>query len=415
MRIAYFVNEFPAFSQPFVLNQVIGAIAAGHDVDIFAAQRVEGAEKNSLVQQHRLMERIEYTTLPAGRYLARLGAALATLFNPTYRGSRRPLLRALNFFRYGRDAASLRLFFQCRHVAHRAPYDIVHCQFGTLGPHALRLRDLGALSGRLVVSFRGYDATKFVNEHPHCYDDLFVRGDMFLPVSNGLRARLIELGCPAAKIQVLHSGLDCQQFRFKERRGPALGEPVQIISVGRFVEKKGLRYGIQAMALLRKQGLDARYVVIGDGELRTDLEKLIDTLQLGDKVTLKGWQRHDEVVTLMDNAHILLAPSITAADGDQEGIPNVVKEAMALGLPVISTDHSGIPELVDDGVSGFLVPEKDPVAIAQRVTQLCARTENWAAIGRSARTKVETEFDIVRLNDRLLTLYVQLATAASPK
>jgi colanic acid/amylovoran biosynthesis glycosyltransferase len=125
-----------------------------------------------------------------------------------------------------------------------------------------------------------------------------------------------------------------------------------------------------------------------------------------------GAQSHAEVMRLMEEAHILIAPSITAADGDEEGIPNTVKEAMALGLPVVSTTHAGIPELVEDGVSGFLVPERDSAALGERLAQLVDRPETWAALGRAGRQRIERHFDIDRLNDELLVLYEGIAAEA---
>jgi colanic acid/amylovoran biosynthesis glycosyltransferase len=108
---------------------------------------------------------------------------------------------------------------------------------------------------------------------------------------------------------------------------------------------------------------------------------------------------------VLAQSHILIAPSVTAADGDEEGIPNTLKEAMAMGLPVISTVHAGIPELVNDGVSGFLVPERDVEALADRLMRLVDQPETWAAMGRAGRRQIEAEFDTDRLNDDLLVLY----------
>jgi colanic acid/amylovoran biosynthesis glycosyltransferase len=108
---------------------------------------------------------------------------------------------------------------------------------------------------------------------------------------------------------------------------------------------------------------------------------------------------------MMESSHILLAPSVTAGDGDEEGIPNVVKEAMAVGLPVVSTVHAGIPELVVDGESGFLVPERSVDDLAERIMYLCDHPEIWPQMSRAARRKVETEFDIGRLSMDLIALY----------
>jgi len=118
-----------------------------------------------------------------------------------------------------------------------------------------------------------------------------------------------------------------------------------------------------------------------------------------------GWKNHDEIIQLLDETHILVAPSITAKSGDQEGIPNVVKEAMAMGIPVVSTLHGGIPELVDDGVSGFLVPECDADAIAESLRYLIDHPDKWNEMGYAGRKHIEADFDIESLNDQLVALY----------
>ncbi|HEY6104105.1 MAG TPA: glycosyltransferase, partial [bacterium] len=115
-----------------------------------------------------------------------------------------------------------------------------------------------------------------------------------------------------------------------------------------------------------------------------------------------------EIRRLLEGAHILLAPSVTAQDGDQEGIPNVVKEAMATGMPVVSTRHSGIPELVQDAVSGFLVAERDVDALAERLVFLIDHPETWPEMGRAGRRKVEADFDVEHMHDRLIALYAQV-------
>ena len=135
---------------------------------------------------------------------------------------------------------------------------------------------------------------------------------------------------------------------------------------------------------------------------------MIEERDLNEHVHLLGWKSHEEVIRLLQGAHILVAPSVTAKDGDQEGIPNAIKEAMALGLPVIGTQHSGIPEIVEDGVSGFLVPERDVDVLADRLSFLIDHSEKWAGMGRAGRARVERHYDVKILNDRLVELYKQV-------
>ena len=228
-----------------------------------------------------------------------------------------------------------------------------------------------------------------------------------MPVSQSLKKRIVDQGCPEEKIFVLPSGIDCEKLTYSKKTVPQ-GEPIRVVTIGRLVEKKGIAYAIEAMAKVIAAGRCATYEVVGEGVLRGQLERLIEERGMQAHIRLLGRRTHDETIRLLQGAHMLMAPSITAADGDQEGIPNVLKEAMAMGLPVMGTRHSGIPELVEDGVSGYLVNERDVDALADRLSYLIDHPERWEAMGKAGRARVETCYDIEALNDRLVGLYEQL-------
>lgn len=410
MRIAFVVNAFPVVSETFVLSQITGAIDRGHDVDIYACDRIErpAGFPPSDFERYSLGARVRYFDVPAA-FPRRIARGAATLID----GWRAPLLcaRSLNAARYGRMAASLRLLNSLRpFLRHAAAYDVIHCQFGPLGNIALRLRQIGAWSGALITAFRGYDATKLLKRSPHAYADLFEHGDLFLPVSAALRDVLIAHGCAAAKIEVHHSGIDCRRLQYRPRT-LSVGERIRLVSIARLVEKKGIDIAVRAVAQLVRAGHDVQYEVIGDGEQRAALERLIAELDLGSRVRLVGWRDHAEALTALEQSHILLAPSVTAADGDQEGIPNAVKEAMALGIPVVATHHGGNAELVEDGVSGLLVPERDATALAAAIARLVHAVAHWPSMGQAGRHKIETEFDLQPLNAALDGLYARALEA----
>lgn len=217
-------------------------------------------------------------------------------------------------------------------------------------------------------------------------------------------------GVPPERIVVHHSGIDVRRFTFSARQAPQ--GPVELLLVGRLTEKKGHVYALEALAKVIETGRDARLTLIGDGELRGALRERCSDLGIGNRVVFRGSCSQEEVISVMQSSHLLLAPSVTAATGGQEGIPNVLKEAMATGMPVVSTFHSGIPELVLHGISGLLVPERDSDAIASSLISLLDHPEHWPAMGLAARRKVEAEFDSERLNDALVAAYRALATDA---
>jgi len=407
LRIAYIVGSFPYVTETFIVNQVVGMAARGHQVDVYTTVPGTVGDIPASVRRYRLMERTNYL-FGSPNYVLRVLKALLWVLQDGWRLTR-VLLRSLNVFRYGRSAVSLGLLCAAL-ILHRrndGRYDIVHCQFGTYGELALRLLEIGAISGRLVVSFRGFDATKYLRSHPHAYDELFRRVGLILPVSEALARRLVEAGCDRSKIVVHHSGIECAKFRYIVQQR-LQGKSTQLLSIARLTEKKGIEYAVRAVAHLVEAERAVSYWIVGEGPLLTRLESLIDELGVGEQVQLLGWRNHDEVVSLLEGAHMLIAPSVTAVDGDEEGIPNAVKEAMAMGMPVVSTHHGGIPELIEDGVSGLLVPERDVEALAERLCYLVDHPERWAALGKAGRERIKSEFDIHRLNDELAGLYQDL-------
>ena len=278
-------------------------------------------------------------------------------------------------------------------------FDIILCQFGYRGTDFLKL-NRGTFRGKLVTCFRGADLTREVKKNPRKYRQLFRRGDLFLPVCTYFKKKLIYLGCESYKISVLRSSIDCDKFRYKERiLNP--NEPIRLVSVCRLVEKKGINYAICAIATLLKKYPNIVYTIVGFGPKKRHLQQLINKFGAQKNIKLVGRASQDEVVKILDNSHIFILPSITARNGDQEGIPNSVKEAMAMGLPIISTRHAGIPELVGDGVSGFLVHERNEKELAEIIEYIITHSELWPAMGAAGRKKIEQEYDKEKINDQL--------------
>jgi len=408
MRIAFIVGKFPVLSETFILNQITGLIERGHQVDIYSLLGpASEAIMHLSVQKYCLLNRTYYFPKVPENYFWRWIKAMGLIFTNFYKD---PVvcLRSLNFFKYGREAASLRMLYKSIPTLGKKPYDIIHCQFGNYGLVGLLLHQIGAIQGKLVTSFRGADISRYVKQNgEHVYNQLLETGDCFLPVCDLFRYRLIKLGCDEKKIVVHRSGIDCSKFPFSLRY-PRPDGRIQVVTVGRLIEKKGIEYSIRAVAKLAKIYPNLEYKIIGDGCLREDLEQLIQELGISGIVKLLGWRHHQEIIEILNNSHIFIAPSVTAEDGNQEGIPNVLKEAMAMGLPVIATKHGGNAELIQDRVSGFLVPERDVDAIAKKLRYMVEHPEIWLEMGRAGRAYVEVHYNIHRLNDQLVEIYQKL-------
>ena len=400
LRIAFLLPSFPELSNTFILNQITGLVDRGHDVSLFAVACKPFDEAHADVARYGLSERMRHVPIPGGHF-ARLRSALTLMASPE--GRQRAALDALNPLRHGRRGVNFVHYHTVVSFLRAPRFDVLHCQFGDHGPRAARLLRLARIDAALVTSFRGADLTQGLERDPRRYVDLLRNGDLFTPVSDDFGRRLVAAGAPADRVATHRSGLELQRFPFTQRQPPE--GRARLLFVGRLTEKKGVAYLLEALANLLATGRDAELTIVGSGRLEPDLRALCQTLGLAHRVQFAGPLPHIEVIQVMERAHVVVAPSVTAADGDQEGIPNVLKEAMALGLPVVATRHSGIPELVEDGVSGFLATERDADDLGRCLATVLDNPQRWADWGRAGRRRVESDYDAQRLNDELVTLY----------
>jgi glycosyltransferase involved in cell wall biosynthesis len=280
---------------------------------------------------------------------------------------------------------------------------LIHANFATDALSALPLA--ARLGVPLITSLRGYDVTRSnvalvlsgrLSWMKYAFRQraLQRRGALFLAVSEALRRRAIARGFPAARTRTHYNGVDLGRFP----AGP--GGPDTILFVGRLVEKKGVETLLQAFAIVRRERPEASLVIIGEGSLRSKLEALA-----GESVRFLGDQAPEEVAAWMRRATVLAAPSVTARDGDAEGLPNVIVEAAASALPVVGTDHSGIPEAIVEGESGFIVPERDAGALAARLIIILGDSDLRGRMGAAARALAERSFDFERQMRRLEEIY----------
>lgn len=400
MNIAFVVGEFPSLSETFIINQITGLLDRGHQVTIYAHKKREETKVHPDVTKYGLVRHCRYHQMPQNKLRRVLQAIMLILKKPG-------LIRTINLIKYGKEVLSLEPLF-LGNIAAKRQHDIILCHFGNLGNLGAIIRDAGFIRGKLVTTFHGKDMSTYIRERgPRIYRLLFEKGDLFLPISEAWKNKLMELGCDERKIVVHRMGIEPDKFSYKPRRLDE-AEPVKLTSIARLVEKKGIEYGIHAIARVRSRYPDIQYRIIGDGPLRPRIEQLIDELGLQDVVSLLGQREQREVISILEDTHIFLAPSVTASDGDQEGIPVVLMEALSMGIPVISTYHSGIPELVQDGLSGYLVPERDVDALSDRILDLIAQEHAWVEMGHAGREHVISQYDSAALNNRLESLFTTL-------
>ena len=277
------------------------------------------------------------------------------------------------------------------------------------GPSGVLLAPVAQQLGiPMVVSFHGVDASSLAldPQWQQRYREMFQIASAVTGPSNYVRDKLIRLGCPADRAHVLHYGIKTEQIQFSSPASRYDNQELRFLFVGRLAEKKDPITLLRSFASARKSLLPITSVLTmaGDGPLRATVEKEIATLELADHVRLLGRRTHDEVIELYRSAHIYVQHSVVAPDGDEEGLPVSITEALAAGLPVVSTRHSGIPEAVVDGVTGTLVNEKDTQGMAAAMVALARSPESWDRFGRAGRDLLESEFSVPIVQEKLRSL-----------
>lgn len=368
--VGFVRHNFLPPSETFIYNSLKALPELGGiDVDVFALRR-KSAQK-----------------FPVDRVLAldqvRGGGLDALLY--------RTLTWSPRFFRWARGV------------------QLLHAHFGYTGAHALfAAKRLGL---PLVTSFYGQDVTLRASwarlepaywHYNVLWRRLFRRGDRFCALSHVMRDALIAQGCPAEKIRIVRLGVDLARFGGAR---PTRTGPTTVLMVGREVEKKGFDDGLRACAAARDRGADLRVVVLGTGAPGlAALQKLAAALSLD-----VAWpDPSTRVVGAMAEADVLLVPSRTAADGDQEGTPTVICEGSAAGLPIVATRHSGIPEQVVDGETGLLSDERDVEGLATHLVRLAADPALRDTLGAAGRVKMAAEYSIAAHVRDLSAVYREL-------
>ena len=395
LRVACFVPSFPELSETFILRQIVGLLERGHDVRIFAHTSPAGGPVHEDVTRHRLLDRMRVIGDAGGRKpatgRAAPGAFLRSLRPEQARaaGGWGNLLRTLGALRG------------------EGPFDLVHCHYGVAGLRygvtAARLWD-----APLVVSFYGYDASRYPRERgERVYESLFAAAQRVTSLSQHMDARLRALGCAPERLRRVPLAVDPAVDGGPPRSRRTSGE-VKLLTVARLVEK-GIGYALRAVASLREERISVHYDVIGDGPLRAELETLARSLGLADDVRFLGAATNEVVQGAMREADLFVLPSVTAANGDEEGTPTVLLEAQYARLPVLATRHAGIPEIVADGTSGVLAAEGDPTALAHGLRAMLAARERWPAMGEAGRRLVIERGHLTPdVAARLEALYLEL-------
>ena len=284
---------------------------------------------------------------------------------------------------------------------------LLHIYFGHIGVHLLPL--IQAWKNPSIVSFHGADV--MVDMDKPAYREATLRMldavTLVLARSESLRRAVVDLGCDPKKIEIQRTGIPLEEFPFRDRAVPKNGE-WRFVQAGRLIEKKGLPITLRAFSTFLKQNPNATLTIAGEGPLLSELQKFARELGITDRVSFSGFISQEQLREIYYRSHIFLHPSQTGRDGNQEGIPNSMLEAMATGLPVFATEHGGIPEAIENGVSGVLVPERDDEALARAMLNAVQDPGLLSRIGSMGADAVRKKFDLQQQAQRLEEIYLRM-------
>ena len=281
---------------------------------------------------------------------------------------------------------------------------VLHVYFGHIGIHLLPFLRKARLP--VIVSFHGADAGVDLKKRSHAarLRRLFDLATLILPRSEAIAQNLIALGCPEEKIRVHRTGIPLDRFPFAQRYVPEDGK-WRLFQACRLIPKKGIETTLRGFARFLEHYPGSRLTVAGEGPLAESLQELAEDLRIAGKVSFPGFVSQTKLRDLLYQSHVFLHPSVTGADGDREGVPNAILEAMASGLPVVATQHGGIPEAVRHGETGLLTLEHAHAALGEAMLWLASAPDEYAAMSANAGRSVAANWEIQAQTRLLESLY----------
>ena len=382
LKVGYVLKRYPRLSETFILNEILAHEAAGLELHIFSLREPEPGPQHEDVKRVRA----RVSCLPDEPVTARgLGGALLGVSEVLDAGE------STFDFRDSKAAWSLWQAGQIARGVRELGITHLHAHFAT---EATAMARLAALQAGVSYSFTAHAKDIFHESVDMPRLRRFARDAAGIVTVSDFNVGHLNsvLDGDACPIHRIYNGMDLAAFPFDggER------EPGRIVAVGRLVEKKGFDDLLRACAAMKAAGRAFRCELIGDGEERESLEKLRAALDIGDRVEMTGALPRDEVVARIRRASVMAAPCVVGDDGNRDGLPTVLLEAMALGTACVSTPVTGIPEVVRDGETGLLVPERDVAALAGAIGRVLDDRELGRGFARAARGLIEESFDLHR-------------------
>ncbi|MEB3355902.1 MAG: glycosyltransferase [Synechococcales bacterium] len=387
--IGYLVKTFPKVSETFILNEILELERQGLNLHIFSLRSPTDKRPHPAVAQIKSPITYIPSLLPEATPQATL--ELVEAQQELLREAPQAFLRALECFAQGPETREVNELWQAVYLAR----EIQRLQIVHLHVHFANVPAATAELAQQICWFP-FSITAHAKDiyltEPAVLDRRMAKAEFVLTCTDFNRCYLTDLSTSDTPIYLAYHGIDLN--RFMPFPCPKRPEPVQLLSVGRFCEKKGFSYLLQACRLLQERGILFHCAIVGYGPLQTQMEEWIRDYQLDSVVTLVGQLTQDQLIERYCQADLFVLPCVVTEDGDRDGIPNVLLEAMAMGLPVVSTNVSGIGELVQSGENGLLVPERDALALADALETLITDLKGRSRLAQSGQHTVRQRFTL---------------------
>lgn len=397
IKIGYVLKRYPRYSETFVVNEILAHQAAGVQIDIFSLRPPNDDHFQDAIAQVRApVTYVPIYGLKAADFWVALQDASVELPG---------VWQALEVAR-GEDVRDVyQALVLAREVKQRG-IGHLHAHFASVATSVARL---AAIFAGVPYTFTAH--AKDIFHESVKADDLHRKLEDAQAVVTVSDYNVEYLGnmCDtcSSKIKRIYNGLHLDQFPYTSPRDRA---PL-IVSVGRLVEKKGFSDLVSACALLARKEVEFRCLIIGTGEEEAPLRAQIEQLGLADRIELIGPRPQYDVKRYVGSASVFAAPCVVGADGNRDGLPTVLLEAMSLGTPCVSTDVTGIPEVLRDGLTGLMVPQHDPASLADAIELLLNDPQLRVELAANARQLIEDEFSIEQNARRVRALFGQPADA----
>lgn len=388
-RLAYLLKTFPRLSETFILQEILALERLGLDLEIFTLRRPTEDTVHALVKDVRA--RVRFVPALGPRSQARDAVQVIWSHAWLLATRRQAYLRALRFFRERRQGGAVKTFVQAGYLAYallRSEHTHLHAHFANL---PASVAELVSLMTGIPFSFTAHAKDIYLTPPEELRRKMGSATAVLTCTGYNLEyLRGLDSGQPA--VHLAYHGVDVERFAEAGRNRRESQGPPLILAIGRFCEKKGFYYLVEALGLLLGRGIDFRCEIVGYGELENALRDQIARLGLEGRVKLTGRLTQDQVIERYSRAALFALPCLVTDDGDRDGIPNVLLEAMAAGLPVVSTAVSGITELVEHGVNGLLAASRDAESLAGAVDRLVQSPTLRRQLGEAGRLTVARSF-----------------------